>query len=117
MNLFILTGNIGQIESKVLPSGTTVTSFSLAVNKGIKQQDGSWKNETKWFPITLFRETKLMKGDMVNVTGYIDPRMYEKDGVKHYTTDYIAHTVELLKRPEQKKSEDLQPRADDFPFS
>lgn len=44
LNSVTLSGNLGQdAEVRYTNSGLAVTSFSLAVNKSRKQQDGSYK--------------------------------------------------------------------------
>lgn len=45
LNSVTLSGNLGQdAEVRYTTSGLAVTSFSLAVNKSRKQQDGSYKD-------------------------------------------------------------------------
>ena len=96
MNKLFLTGRIGRIETKTLSNGV-VNNISLAVDKSRKTDQG-WINETEWFQVQLFKETKLQKGDLIAMEGNISNRKYEKDGVTHYVTDITAFRVELLYR-------------------
>lgn len=52
----------------------------------------------------------MSKGRLVGIVGRIQTGSYEKDGVKHYTTDVIADRVEFLDRKEETK-----PSQDDIP--
>ena len=96
MNKLFLTGHIGRIETKTLTNGV-VNNISIAVDKSRKTDQG-WINETEWFQVQLFKETKLQKGDLIAMEGGISNRKYEKDGVTHYVTDITAFRMELLHR-------------------
>lgn len=105
----------------------SVAKFSIAVDRG-KDKDG--KDKGADFPsITCFGKTAdliekyMSKGRLVGIVGRIQTGSYEKDGVKHYTTDVIAERVEFLDRKEeQKASHDDIPAGfekltdDDIPF-
>ncbi len=43
----------------------------------------------------------LAKGKQVVIEGRIDYGSYEKDGVKHYTTDIVAENMQMLGSPGQ----------------
>ena len=105
----------------------SVAKFSIAVDRG-KDKDG--KDKGADFPsITCFGKTAdliekyMSKGRLVGIIGRIQTGSYEKDGVKHYTTDVIAERVEFLDRKEEMKpsSDDIptgftQISVDDIPF-
>ena len=125
MNLVILTGHIGKDpEVFTFDNGNKKTSFSLATTESYKDKDGEWQKVTDWHNIALYRETKLKKGDLVEVAGKIKTRKYEKDGQTRYLTEVIAQTATLLHRKEitaptaaSQQSEQLPDEtSDDLPF-
>ncbi len=103
VNKVILVGNLGRDpEMNYTPSGLAVTKINLATTEGRKGQDGEWHDHTEWHRVTLFGKTAetasqyLAKGSQVYFEGKISYGSYEKDGVKHYTTDVIANRMILL---------------------
>ena len=88
---------------------TTVARFNIAVDRKFKQDGGQAAD----FPsIVAFGKTAefiskyFHKGMKILLEGRIQTGSYEKDGVKHYTTDVIAEAVEFA---ESKKAEDNPP--------
>ena len=57
------------IECLQLNADKSVTILSIAVNHATKNSNGEWENGTQWFSITLFKPSKLLKGDHVELTG------------------------------------------------
>jgi single-strand DNA-binding protein len=103
VNKVILVGRLGQdAETKFTPSGTSLTSFSVATSRRWKdQQTNEWKEDTTWTRITLWRQENLAnyltKGTQVYVEGRLQTRSYDdKDGKKVYATDVVAEEVILL---------------------
>lgn len=82
-------------ELKTTPSGVSVTTFSVAVNRRF-----SGKNEgeaqTDFFNVIAWRAqadfvTKFFrKGSSICVCGRLQNRSWEKDGQKHYVTEIVA---------------------------
>lgn len=106
MNKICIVGRLGaDPELKYTPSGVAVTELRVAVNRDFKNKDG--EREADWFNVTAWRQTAefcanfLSKGRLVGVTGRMQRRQYEKDGVKHTVWDLMADTVNGLdKAPE-----------------
>jgi len=103
VNKVILIGNLGRdAETKITPSGTAMTRFSVATTRSWKdQQSGEWKEETNWTNVTLWRQENvanyLTKGRQVYIEGRIQTRSYEdKEGKKVYATEVVADDVILL---------------------
>ena len=103
VNKVILVGNLGKdAETKFTPSGTSVTTFSIATGRRWKdQQTGEWKDETDWHNIVMWRAenvaTYLTKGKQVYVEGRLQTRNYEnKEGRKVYVTEVVAEDLILL---------------------
>jgi len=109
---------------KYTPSGVAVTELRVAVNRDFKNAQG--EREADWFNVTAWRQTAeycanfLAKGRLVAVTGRMQRRQYEKDGVRHTVWDLMANTVNGLdKAPEGSERQDTvsdEPLQDD-PFA
>lgn len=101
MNRVFLIGNLTRDpETRTTQSGTTVCSFTIAVNRRMKQ-DG--QQETDFFNIVAWRQLGelcqkyLSKGRKCAVTGRIQTHSYEaKDGSKRTAWDIVADEVEFL---------------------
>jgi single-strand DNA-binding protein len=118
----IIVGTIGKdIELMQSQGGTAWCNFSVATSKKIKEKEVSCWHRCKAFGKTAEYLAKYAgKGSKIFVEGEISYGEYEKGGVKHYTTDIMAHRVELLsqtKKSEHKK-ENLSSSTndDDVPF-
>lgn len=102
MNKVILIGNLSKPpELRTTNSGTSVCTFSIAVNRKYKAQDGS--QITDYFGIVAWRQLAelcakwLDKGKKVAVVGELQNRSYEaKDGTKRRVTEVLADSVEFL---------------------
>lgn len=107
LNKVILIGNVGRDpEVRYVTDNVPVASFTLATTKrGYKTQDGKEVPEkTEWHNIVLWRglakvaEQYVKKGTQLYIEGELQTRSWEKDGVKHYTTEIIANDMQLLGR-------------------
>ena len=79
-----------------------VARFTIAIDSGYGD------NKRTDFPsIVVFGkmaevvEKYLKKGSQVAVQGRLQTGSYEKDGVRHYTTDIIASNIKFLAKPKQ----------------
>lgn len=103
VNKVILIGNLGaDPEIKYTPSSQAVCNFSIATTEAWKDKDGAKQEKTEWHRIVVWRELAencskyLSKGRSVYVEGKLQTRSYEKDGIKRYTTEVVAHSVVFL---------------------
>jgi len=101
INKVVLIGRLTKDpELRYTQSGIAVTRFTLAVDKGFKNQDG--EKQADFIPITVWRGVAescakyLSKGRLVAVVGRIQTGSYDKDGQRHYTTDVVADEVRFL---------------------
>ena len=89
-NKVILMGNLTRDpEASILPSGTPVTEFSLAVNRRWKDNQGNPREEVLFIDCTAFGKTgetlakHLVKGKPVHVEGHLKLDTWEApDGGK-----------------------------------
>jgi single-strand DNA-binding protein len=111
MNKVIIIGNLGQDpETKYTQGGTAITRFSVATTEKWKdKQTGELQEETSWHRIVAFGKRAevigeyVKRGHKIALEGRLKYGSYEKDGVKHYTTDIVLDNFEFLER---KQSDD-----------
>lgn len=85
-------------ESKALPSGAKVVSFSIAVEKGFgDRKSTSWFNILTFDKAAEFSEKYLRKGKPVIVTGDLQIRSWDdrETGAKRYSTEITAYKVDF----------------------
>jgi len=106
LNKVILIGNLGaDPEMRYTADGTAVCKFSLATSRRYTGKDGQKQEKTEWHRIVVWRKLAeicgqyLAKGKQVMIEGRIEYGSYEKDGVKHYTTDIVADNMVMLGSP------------------
>ncbi len=103
INKVILVGNLGNDpETKYTQGGMAICTLSLATTTVRKDKDGQQVEKTEWHRVKLFGKLGeiageyLKKGRQVYIEGRIEYGSYEKDGVKHYTTDILADDMQML---------------------
>jgi|SRR5680860_52422 len=94
-------------EKKALPSGVTVTSFSLATTSIWKNKDGQKQEDTQFHNIVTFGPIAnnvalyLKKGSSAFVEGRMQTRSWDTaDGQKKYRTEIVADTVQFGPKPQ-----------------
>lgn len=103
INKVILVGNLGNDpETKYTQSGMAICTLSVATTSVRKDKEGNQQEKTEWHRVKLFGKTAevaqeyLAKGRQVYIEGRLEYGSYDKDGVKHYTTDIIADDMQML---------------------
>lgn len=101
-NRVILAGNlVRDPEIRYLPSGLSVTSFSIAVNSRYRQNN-ELKEEVSYFDIVVFGKQGencaeyLSKGRPVLVEGRLRQRRWESEGTKRSKIEVVAGAVQFL---------------------
>ncbi len=82
-------------ELKTTPSGVSVTSFTVAVNRRGNGKDGETKadfiNVTAWRGLAEFITRFFHKASSICVVGSIQTRSWtDPQGQKHYATEVVA---------------------------
>ena len=99
MNKVILIGRlVADPEIRYTQSGKAVASHRLAVDRPFKQdgqQEADFINCVAWGKTGEFAGNYLHKGTKIAIEGRIQTGSYEKDGVKHYTTDVVVDRHEF----------------------
>lgn len=103
LNRVTIIGNLGaDPELKYTPASAAVCNFSVATTETWKDKGGEKQEKTEWHRIVVWRDLAencakyLSKGRAVCVEGKLQTRTYEKDGIKRYTTEIVAHNVVFL---------------------
>ena len=99
MNRVLLTGRLTRDpEMRSLPSGKTVTNFSLATNEYRKGEEYTeYHSVVTWERLAEICGQYLGKGQMVSLEGRLQTRRWEDDRkIKHYRTEIVANNVEML---------------------
>ena len=136
-NQIIVVGNLGKDpESRAMPSGDSVSNFSVATTESWKAKDGEKQEHTEWHRISAFGKLAeicneyLRKGSSVLIVGKVRTRSWEKDGEKKYSTEIIAERMQMLggkpsgdsqrqeskPAPQKKTGGSFDDMDDDIPF-
>lgn len=106
INQVILLGNLTRDpELKALPSGQSVCSFSLAVNRSWQGSDGQTQDAVDYFDVTAWGKLGelvsqyLSKGRKCLVMGRLSQRSWEQDGQKRSKVEVVANDVTFLDGP------------------
>lgn len=108
-NLIYLIGRLTKDPEKIkLPSGKTVTTITVAVNRSFKNPEGIYETDyikcTLWNGIAESTCEYTHKGDLVGIKGRIQNNVYlDSENNKKYSYDIIADKVSFLST---KKVED-----------
>ena len=137
MNKVILIGNMTRDpELRTTRSGTSVCSFTIAVNRNYTDANGERQADfigiQTWRGLAESCAQYLTKGRKVAVAGSLQSRTYDdKEGNKRYALEVVADDVEFLSsrndsadapaaganRPAARKPvANLQPVDDELPF-
>jgi single-strand DNA-binding protein len=103
-NRIILIGRLTRDpELRYVPSGAPVASFTLAVDRPFRDQQGN--RETDFIDIVAWRKLAeqvsqyMAKGRMVAVEGRLQIRSYEtQDGQKRKVSEVVADGIRFLDR-------------------
>jgi single-strand DNA-binding protein len=104
LNKVMVIGNVGRDpEMRYTPSGSAVTSFSVAVSRRWTTPDNQQRDETEWFNVVAWDKLAetcnqlITKGRKVYIEGRLQTRSWEgQDGQKRYRTEVVAATMLLL---------------------
>jgi single-strand DNA-binding protein len=118
-NMIILIGNLTRApEATTSAMGKEICKFGLATGE---KENVIFHNIVTFDKLAQLCEKYLTKGRKVYITGRQINRSYEKDGVKKYVSEVIAHKVLFLSenknyKPETIDSAEDQFTSDDIPF-
>ena len=102
INNVVLVGRMTRdAELRYTPSNQAVATFTLAVNRNFKNQNG--EREADFINCVIWRQQAenlsnwAKKGTLIGVTGRIQTRNYEnQQGQRVYVTEIVADNFQLL---------------------
>ncbi len=111
MNQVVLMGRLTRDpELRHTQTGTPVTTFSLAVDRGFTPKDGG-ERQTDFIDIVTWRNTAefvskyFVKGQMAAVTGRLQLRDWtDKDGNKRRSAEVVADNVYFTESKKSRES-------------
>lgn len=106
-NLVVLSGRLtSDAELKATPSGVSVTSFTIAVDrrgKSGEDKQTDFINVVAWRQTAEFVTKYFQKGSMIGIEGSIQTRKYtDKDGNNRTVFEVVASNVQFV---ESKKTD------------
>jgi len=102
MNKAILVGNLTRDpEQRTTSGGIPVTSFTVAVSRRYRSQDGTQQadfiNCVAWRATAEFIAKYFSKGSKIGITGSIQSRTYDDaNGVRKYVTEVVVDEAEFV---------------------
>ena len=113
INNVVLVGRMTRdAELRYTPSNQAVATFTLAVNRNFKNQDG--EREADFIKCVIWRQQAenlanwAKKGALIGIVGSIQTRNYKnQQGQRVYVTEVVAESFQLLEsRGQQSNSQD-----------
>ena len=105
---FSVIGFIAKTEVKTLAGDKKIAIISIANNINGKEDKETKTRETRsnftqmtiWdkFIISGIERGFIVKGKYVMARGCFEHKQYEKDGIKKYTTEFIAKSIDIMER-------------------
>lgn len=96
LNYSVILGRItNDLEVRQTQSGVACLQFTVAVDRGFKNQNGEYDTDfiscVAWKERAEFISRYFGKGKMIAVEGQLRSRTYEdKNGTKHYVTELFV---------------------------
>lgn len=116
-NKTILIGRLVATPEMVkTPNDKSVARVTVAVNRRFKSKDGEreadFVNVVFWGRLAETLASYGTKGSLISLDGELRTRSYEKDGQKHYVTEVIGHSFQLLESRAQRAMRENNVAAD-----
>lgn len=122
INSTVLVGRLTKdVELRYTPSNVAVATFTLAVNRTFKNENGD--READFINCVMWRQQAenlanwAKKGALIGITGRIQTRSYDnQQGQRVYVTEVVAETFQLLesKGKGNQGQQQAQQQAPDF---
>ena len=113
LNKVVLAGRMtADPELKQTPSGVSVLSFSIAINRGyVSKNSEQGERQADFINVVAWRQTAefiskyFKKGNMVALEGSIQTRSWDdQDGKKRYATDVVVNQVYFAESKRERRS-------------
>ena len=108
INNVVLVGRMTRdAELRYTGNNTAVATFTLAVNRNFKNQNG--EREADFINCVMWRQQAenianwAKKGTLIGITGRIQTRNYEnQQGQRVYVTEVVAETFQVMESKDQQ---------------
>lgn len=122
-NLSLVGRVVRDVELRYTPSNVAVATFTLAVNRTFKNENG--EREADFINCVMWRQQAenlaswAKKGALIGITGRIQTRSYDnQQGQRVYVTEVVAEQFQLLESKGQgnqtQQRQQAQQQAPDF---
>ena len=118
MNKIVLTGRLtANPECRYTANNTAVTSFTLAVDRNFKNEDGNKEadfiNIVAWNKKAELINQYLKKGDKIGIIGRLQVRNYQNDkGENRRVTEVVLEEIEFLQSKPKEESKISEEKVD-----
>lgn len=110
LNSVCLVGRMARdAELRYTPKNQAVATFTLAVNRNFKSQNG--ESEADFINCVIWRQQAenlanwAKKGALIGITGRIQTRSYEnQQGQRVYVTEVVAESFQLLESRKDRET-------------
>lgn len=109
VNKVIIVGRLGaDPEIRQVGNGGNVARLSVATSENWVDKEGQKQERTEWHRIVVWGKLAeicgrhLSKGRQVYIEGRLQTRSWEDQGVKKYSTEIVANTVQFLGGPTER---------------
>lgn len=120
INSTVLVGRmVRDAELRYTPQNQAVATFTLAVNRDFKNQNG--EREADFINCVIWRQQAenlanlAKKGALIGITGRIQTRNYEnQQGQRVYVTEVVAEKFQLLENQKERGNQQPVDNQPDF---
>lgn len=120
LNSIVLVGRLTKDpELRYTPNNQAVATFSLAVNRNFKSQNG--EREADFINCVIWRQQAenlanwAKKGALIGIIGRIQTRNYEnQQGQRVYVTEVVADSFQLLESQKERGNQSQGDSQPDF---
>lgn len=122
MNKVLLIGNLTKsVEVRYTTSDLAIASFSIAVKREIKKEDGTYDadfiNCVAYGKQAETISKYLDKGSSVAIEGRIQTGSYEnKEGKKVYTTDVVVEKITFVNTKKKEETKEEPTKSNEDPY-
>ena len=113
MNICVFSGNISRLgDLNESAGGTQFIKFTVAVNRRAKNEKADFVSMTAFGNTAKFVSMYCKVGSKVTAQTHYQQSVYEKDGKKNYSSDFIVDSLEK----HGKNDEPTEAKKEDYGF-
>ena len=112
MNKAFIIGRLTKDPENKDANGTQVTKFTVAVDR--RKEGADFISCVAFGKTAEFVSKYFQRGSKIVIEGRIQTGSYEKEGVKHYTTEIVAEAVEFGESKKSKEEQQVTKAAEEW---